>query len=155
MLSREECVHKGLTLVEMLVVLAIIGLLLSVGTFSLVNHRQGKIWRSQVAALEGLLQTGGQIARSSGRAVNLVISGNTAYLSQEGQALHLQGSRVIAPHLQAHLVGQLRAGELTSGTVLTWRPSGRVDGERTLQLSQEGRSHTFRLSHWGKLEVTR
>ncbi len=143
--------QKGLTLIEMLVVLAIIGILLSIGAYSIVQHRQASAWRAQVADLEGLLRTGSQFARSSGRPVELVVSGSTVYLAQAGQALHLQGSRVVAPHLQVRLQGQLHAGNLTSGTFLTWRPSGRVEGERTFQLIQDRRSHTFQISPWGEL----
>lgn len=143
--------RKGLTLVEMLVVLAIISILLPIGAYGIFQHRQALVWRTQIADLEGLLRTGSQFARSSGRPVELVVSGSTAYLVQAGQALHLQGSRVAAPHLQVRLQGQLHAGNLTSGTFLTWRPSGRVEGERTFQLIQNTRRHTFQVSPWGEL----
>jgi prepilin-type N-terminal cleavage/methylation domain-containing protein len=144
---------KGLTLVEMLVVVGIIAVLLPVGIFSLVNHREGIAWRTQVAELSGLLRTGGQIARTSSRPVELVLADQRVYLVQDGVALHQQAGRVTAPHLEVHLTGHLQAGTRTGGVLLTWLPSGRVEGERNLRLTRGQRLQDFYLSSWGELDL--
>lgn len=144
---------KGLTLVEMLVVVGIIAILLPVGIFSLVNHREGITWRNQVAELRGLLKTGGQVARTSGRPVELMLSDSRVYLVQDGAALHQQAGRITAPHLEVYLRGHLQAGTRTGGILLTWLPSGRVEGERNLRLTRGHRLQDFYVSSWGELEV--
>lgn len=144
---------KGLTLVEMLVVVGIVAILLPVGVFSLVNHREGIAWRTQVAELTGLLRTGGQVARTSGRPVELVLSNQRLYLVQGGAPLHQQAGRVTAPHLEVYLIGHLQAGTRTGGILLTWQPSGRVEGERNLRLTRGQRLQDFYVSSWGELEV--
>jgi prepilin-type N-terminal cleavage/methylation domain-containing protein len=147
--------RKGLTLVELLVVMAIIGVLLPVGAYSLSGYRQAQLWRAQVAGLEGLLRTGGQYARSSGQPVELVVSGQEVYLTVDGNPLYAQGGREVAPHLRVLLNGHLQAGSQSGGSLLRWRPSGRVEGARTLELTQGRRRAVFALSPWGELEVSR
>jgi len=147
--------RKGLTLVELLVVMAVMGILLSIGAYSLGDYRRAQQWRAEVARLEGLLRTGGQYARSSGRPVELVLSGQEVYLAVEGSPLYLQGAREVAPHLRVLLNGQLQASGQTGGTLLRWRPSGRVEGARSLELTQASRRAVFSLSPWGELEVSR
>lgn len=137
---------NGLTLVELLVVLAIIGTLLSVGGYGLMNYRQGEVWRQQVAAIEGLLVTGSQIARSSGRPVELIATNDKLYLAQEGQPLSSA-----APHLRMRLRGNLQAQGQSTGRILLWRPSGRVEGAQSLYLEYAGRSRTFMISPWGEV----
>lgn len=146
--------RKGLTLVELLVVMAIIGIFLPLGAYSLGNYRRAQQWRAQVASLEGLLRTGGQYARSSGRPVELVLSGQEVYLTVDGNPLYAQGGREVAPHLRVRLDGHLQAGNQSGGTLLRWRPSGRVEGERSLELTQDSRRAVFSLSPWGELEVS-
>lgn len=143
--------RNGVTLVELLIVMAIIGILIPIGTYSLGSYRQGQQWRAQVASLEGLMRTGGQYARSSGRPVELVLSGQEVYLSVDGNPLYAQG----APHLRVRLNGHLQAGDQSSGTLLRWRPGGRVEGVRSLELTQGSRRAVFSLSPWGELEVGR
>ncbi|ADH65387.1 hypothetical protein Mesil_3597 (plasmid) [Allomeiothermus silvanus DSM 9946] len=147
--------RKGLTLVELLVVMAIIGILMPIGAYSLSSYRQAQQWRAQVASLEGLLRTGGQYARSSGRPVELVLSGQEVYLTVDGNPLYAQGGREVAPHLRVRLDGHLQASNQSSGTLLRWRPSGRVEGVRSLELTQGSRRAVFSLSPWGELEVGR
>jgi hypothetical protein len=77
------------------------------------------------------------------------------YLAVEGRPLHLQGGREVAPHLRVLLNGQLQASGQTGGTLLRWRPSGRVEGARSLELTQDSRRVVFSLSPWGELEVSR
>jgi len=147
--------RKGLTLVELLVVMGVMGILLSIGAYALGDHRRAQQWRAEVARLEGLLRTGGQYARSSGRPVELVHAGQEVYLAVEGRPLHLQGGREVAPHLRVLLNGQLQASGQTGSVLLRWRPSGRVEGARSLELTQDGRRAVFSLSPWGELEVSR
>lgn len=146
--------RKGLTLVELLVVMAIIGIFLPLGAYSLGNYRRAQQWRAEVASLEGLLRTGGQYARSSGHPVELVLVGQEVYLTVDGNPLYAQGGREVAPHLRVLLNGRLQAGSQSGGTLLRWRPSGRVEGARSLELTQDSRRAVFSLSPWGELEVS-
>lgn len=149
-----DVMRKGLTLVEMLVVLAIVGILLSIGGYNIFAHRRAEAWRAEISSIEGLLKTGSQVARSSGRPVQLVVSGSTAYLSLEGQPLYItESGKLVAPHLRVNLSGTLESGGRTSGALLLWRPSGRVEGERIIRLSDGSRSFVFTLTPWGELEM--
>lgn len=141
--------RKGLTLVELMVVLAIVALLLPVGAWGMAQRRQAEQWRAAAGALEGLLRAGGQIARSSGREVRLAVAGGAAYLEQDGLPLHLTAGRVTAPHLRVELL----PGMSLSPGGLRWRPSGRAEGPHELTLLWGGRSRTYAVSEWGEVEV--
>lgn len=146
--------RKGLTLVELMVVLAIVALLLPVGAWGMAQRRQAEQWRAVAGALEGLLRAGGQIARSSGREVRLAVAGGAAYLEQDGLPLHLgvrasAGGRTAAPHLRVELL----PGMSLSPGGLRWRASGRVEGPHELTLLWGGRSRTYAVSEWGEVEV--
>lgn len=145
--------RKGLTLVELMVVLAIVALLLPVGAWGVAQRRQAEQWRAAAGALEGLLRAGGQIARSSGREVRLAVAGGAAYLEQDGLPLHLgdrplAGGRTAAPHLRVELLPGM---SLSPGGGLRWRASGRVEGPRELTLAWGGRSRTYAVSGWGEV----
>lgn len=139
--------REGLTLVELMVVLAIVALLLPVGAWGMAQRRQAEQWRAATGALEGLLRTGAQVARSSGREVRLVVAAGAVYLEQDGLPLHLAAGRVAAPHLRVELL----PGMSLSPGGLRWRASGRAEGVRELTLLWGGRSRTYAVSGWGEV----
>lgn len=141
--------RAALTLVELLVVLAILAVLLPLGAWGMAQRRQAEQWRVTGQALEGLLRAGGELARASRQEVRLALGGGEVYLERAGAAMHLEGGRVVAPHLRVELL----SGMTLSPPGLRWRPSGRVEGPRTLTLAWGGRSRTYAVSEWGEVEA--
>lgn len=124
--------ESGFTLVELLVVLAIIGLLLALVPTALQRYKESADYRDAVRTIASGLATARHEAVSGGRAVAFSIDLAERRFGVEGRAPHrladgLQVRATVAETDLARNVAKVRffpGGNATGGTVDIVRPSG-------------------------------
>ena len=139
--------HRGFTLVEILIVLAIVSIALSIGAIGLAQVRLSQESRAGVGSVRQIILAGATAAASRGIALELVRSGNRLNLRNPADNSLLREVDIPAGI----------AGQLPSGTWLSYTPTGMVllptGFTNPFTLTDRGKTYTLQISLIGEVRL--
>ena len=137
----------GFTLVEILVVLAVIGIALSIGFVGLAQMRQSQESRAGIQTVRQMVLAGATLAASRGLALELVRGGNRLNIRTQANQAVLRS---------AELPSSL-ASQLPNGVWLEYTPAGMVvipsGFTNPFSLTDRGKTYSLRISLIGEVRL--